>query len=337
MSASIPMRASRERCASPDNRAQLVANNIVAASADLALDLRGPLAHDPSIGGRIGVNSMDIAVPDRLPSTVRPLEGTRHLHPTPTAKARLAIDAKKHAHGKARPAFGAKLNITVSAPNRIFVRGRGLDAELGGELKITGTLADPHVIGGFDLRRGRLTVLGKRLDFTRGHIGFTGELIPELDFMADSQAGDVTAHIGITGPASQPVFVFSSDPSLPQDEVLARILFQKPSGSLSPIQALQLANSAAQFAGGGDDAFERLRRSLGVDSLDIGTSANGSPVVGVSRAISDRLSVGVKAGSKPEDSGVSVDFDVSRHIRVQSGVSATGATSIGVGAEWEYK
>jgi translocation and assembly module TamB len=124
---------------------------------------------------------------------------------------------------------------------------------------------------------------------------------------------------------------------LPQDEVLSRILFQKPSGSLSPVQALQLATSAAQLAGGGDDAFERLRRSLGVDSLNIGTGASGSPVVGASRAISDRISVGVTAGSKPEDSGVSVDLDVTHHIRVQSGVSANGATSLGVGAEWEYK
>jgi translocation and assembly module TamB len=95
--------------------------------------------------------------------------------------------------------------------------------------------------------------------------------------------------------------------------------------------------AAAQFAGGGDDAFERLRRSLGVDSLDIGMSVSGSPTVGVSRAISDRLSVGVKAGSKPEDSGVSVDYDVTRHIRVQSGIDAEGGSSLGVGAEWEYR
>jgi translocation and assembly module TamB len=317
-------------------RAQLVSTSIVAASVDLALDISGPLARQPVIDGRIGVVSMDVSVPERLPSSVRPLDGTQHLHPTPTAKARLAMQAKQKAH-KGKSAFGAKLDVTVSAPNRIFVRGRGLDAELGGELKISGTLGDPQVVGGFDLRRGRLLILGKRLDFSRGHIGFSGELMPELDFLADSQAGDVTVHIGVTGPANQPVFAFTSDPSLPQDEVLSRLLFQKPSGSLSAFQAIQLAQTAAQFAGGGDDAFERLRRSLGVDSLDIGTSASGSPVVGVSRALSDRISVGVKAGTKPQDSGVSVDVDVTRHIRVQSGVSANGATSIGVGAEWEYK
>jgi translocation and assembly module TamB len=318
-------------------RAQLVANNTVTASADLALELSGSLGRDPQIVGRIGIVSMDITIPERLPSTSRPLPGTRHINLTPMAKARLSLDAKAKAREARRPAFGAKLNLTVSAPNRIFVRGRGLDAELGGDLKVTGSLGDPKVVGAFDLRRGRLSVLGKRLDFRRGRVGFTGELTPELDFLADTQADDVTAHIGISGPASQPIFTFTSDPSLPQDEVLSRILFQKPSGSLSPLQALQLAQAAAQFAGGGDGVFERLRRSLGVDSLDIGMSASGSPTVGVSRAISDRLSVGVTTGTKPEDNGVSVDYDITRHIRVQGGVDAKGESSLGVGAQWEYK
>jgi len=133
-----------------------------------------------------------------------------------------------------------------------------------------------------------------------------------------------------------PSFAFTSDPSLPQDEVLSRILFQKPSGSLSPLQALQLAEVAAQFAGG-EDTFERLRRSLGVDRLDVGISASGSPTVGASRSVADRLSIGVKAGSKPEDAGVSVDYDVGRHIRVQGGGDAKGGSTLGVGAEWEYK
>ena len=317
--------------------AQLVANSIVTASTDLALELSGSLARDPHVIGRIGIVSMDITVPERLPSTSRPLPGTIHLNPTPAAKVRLSLEAKAKAREARKLGFGVKLDLTVSAPNRIFVRGRGLDAELGGDLKVTGSLADPKVVGGFDLRRGRLSVLGKRLDFTRGRVSFSGELTPELDFVADTQASDVIAHIGISGPASQPIFAFTSDPSLPQDEVLSRVLFQKPSGSLSPLQGLQLAEAAAQFASGGDHVFERLRRSLGVDSLDIGMSTSGSPTIGASRAISERLSVGVTAGSKPEDNGVSVDYDATRHIRVQGGVDAKGGSSLGVGAQWEYK
>ncbi|MGO4707155.1 translocation/assembly module TamB domain-containing protein [Microvirga sp. 2MCAF38] len=317
-------------------RAQLVSNTLVTATANLALDLSGPLARSPRVAGRVDMISTDITVPESLPTTMRPIPGTKHLHPTPEAKARLALAARVKRGERRAPSFDAALDLTISAPNRIFVRGRGIDAELGGDLRLTGTLANPNAVGAFDLRRGRLIVLGRRLDFTRGRVSLTGNLIPDLDFVAETRSSDVTAYITVTGPADAPQFTFTSEPSLPQDEVLSQILFSKSSGSLSTGQALQLAQAAAQFAGGNDNVFEQLRRSLGVDNLDISVGAEGGPTVGLSRAISDRVSVGVKAGAKPEDSGVSVNIDVTRRIRVQGEIGATGNTSIGVGAEWEY-
>ncbi|WP_112662833.1 translocation/assembly module TamB domain-containing protein [Microvirga flavescens] len=316
-------------------RAQLVSSNLVTGTANLALDISGPLAQRPRISGKVDVISTDITVPENLPATTRPLPGTKHLHPTPEAKARLALAARAKRNERRARAFDAALDLTIAAPSRIFVRGRGIDAELGGDLRLTGTLANPTATGAFDLRRGRLTVLGRRLDFTRGRVSLTGNLIPDLDFMAESRSSSITAYVAVTGPADAPQFTFTSDPTLPQDEVLSQILFEKPSGSLSAGQALQLAQAAAQLAGG-NNVFEQLRRSLGVDNLDISVGAQGGPTVGLSRAIGDRVSIGVKAGAKPEDSGISVDIDVTRRIRVQGGVGATGDTSIGVGAEWEY-
>lgn len=317
-------------------RAQLASNEIVTTSADIALSLSGALAQNPTIGGQVRILSMDVTVPERLPVTVRPLPGTKHISPPPYAAKRLALEARARANARRAPPFNATLDLVISAPSRIFVRGRGIDAELGGDLRLTGTLRDPVAIGAFDLRRGRLTVIGTRLDFTRGRLTFTGDLTPELDFLAETRAGDVTARVGVTGTAKEPQFAFTSDPDLPQDEVLSRILFAKASGGLSATQALQLAQAAAQFSGGGNDVFESLRRSLGLQGLDISLGAEGGPTVGISRAISDRVSVGVKAGASTEQSGVSVDIDVTRNIRVQGEVGARGDTAIGVGAEWEY-
>src|SRR5688500_19980316 len=42
-----------------------------------------------------------------------------------------------------------------------------------------------------------------------------------------------------------------------------------------------------------------MRRSLGVDSLDVGVGTGG-PMVGASRAIGDMLSVGVRTGATPK-------------------------------------
>jgi translocation and assembly module TamB len=316
--------------------AQLVANSTVSATADLALTIGGKLAQKPHVDGRITILSMDVTVPDRFSSVSAPIPGTKHVNPTPTAQARLKQLAKANAAKGHAPPFDATLNLTVSAPNRNFVRGRGIYAEVGGDLQVTGSARDARVTGGFDLLRGSLALLGKRLVFTQGEVRFHGDVIPELNFIAETTATDITARIAVSGPANQPSFQINSQPSLPEDEILSRVLFDRPSGSLSAFQAIQLANAVAMLSGNGD-AFERLRRTLGVDSLDISTSATGGATVGATRAINDRISVGVTTGARPQDNGVNVNLDVTRHLRLQLGADASGGSSAGVGTEWEFK
>jgi len=74
---------------------------------------------------------------------------------------------------------------------------------------------------------------------------------PQTALAAQTSAGDITATITISSPATQPSFVFSSEPELPQEEVLSRMLFSKATGGLSPAQALQVAQVASQFSDGG--------------------------------------------------------------------------------------
>jgi translocation and assembly module TamB len=317
-------------------RAELVANEIVSATADLALDVTGALAQKPNVAGRVTILSMDIAVPDRFGGVAAPIPGTRHLNPTATARARLAQLAKAEAARARGPAFDATLALTISAANRIFVRGRGINAEMSGDLRLNGSTRDPQVTGGFDLLRGSLSLLGKRLAFTRGRLRFHGDWMPELDLVAETTATDITARISVTGPAAQPSIAVTSTPSLPQDEILARVLFQQPSGSLSAFQALELANAAATLSGSGD-ALEPLRKSLGLSNLSVSSGATGSPMLGLSRAINDRLSVDVNTGARPQDNGVTVDLDVTRHVRLKAGVDASGGSNAGIGAEWEFK
>ena len=109
--------------------AQIVANDIVSATADMALNVSGRLLQKPRIDGRITIVGMDITVPDRFNSVAAPIPGTKHLNPTPTARARLALMAKGKGPGARAPLFDATLALTISATSRIFVRGRGIYAE----------------------------------------------------------------------------------------------------------------------------------------------------------------------------------------------------------------
>ena len=169
--------------------AQLVANAILSATADMALDISGPLGRRPKVDGHITIVAMDISVPSRFASVAAPLPGTKHLNPTATARARLALAAKAKGSGAHAPPFDATLAITISAMNRIFVRGRGIYAELGGNLHVNGSARDPQVTGGFELLRGSLMLLSSRLTFTRGDVRFHGDVMPDLDLVAETSTG----------------------------------------------------------------------------------------------------------------------------------------------------
>jgi translocation and assembly module TamB len=101
--------------------------------------------------------------------------------------------------------------------------------------------------------------------FTRGHVTFSGDLVPELDFLAQARAADGMAMIDIIGSAFAPQFTFSSQPPLRQDEIFSRILFARGAGTFSAFQALQLVQAAAQFfSGGGNGPLGSLENRSGL-------------------------------------------------------------------------
>lgn len=308
-------------------RAEIIRSTVATAIVDLDLAITGPLARFPRLTGRVGIETLDIAIPDRLPGELRPLEGTRHIAPTPTAKLRLALAAEQRRAAGETP-FDAALDLTVDVPGRIRVTGRGLDAELGGSLKILGTLADPQPDGAFNLVRGRLQILSTQLDFTRANLTFSGNLSPQLDFLATTQAGGASIRVAVTGHPSDPQFTFTSSPDYPQDEILSRLLFGQGSGRLTPTQALALTQAVAIYTGG-TSALENLRRSLGLGD----TSKSRNPLT---NWLGDRVSLGIRTGATPAQTGVGIDISVWKQLKARGAIDARGAASVGVGAEYEW-
>jgi len=307
-------------------RAEIVRSAVATAIVDLDLGMTGPLARSPRLGGRIGIETLDISIADQLLGAPRPLEGTRHIRPTPTAKQRLAVAAARA--GSAATPFNVALDLTVDVPGRIRVTGRGLDAELGGSLKVQGTLAEPKPVGAFHLVQGRMRILTSQLDFTRANLTFAGDLSPQLDFVGTTQAGGASIKVAVTGNPLEPHFSFTSSPDYPQDEVLSRLLFGQGSGRLTPTQALALTQAVAIYSGG-TSALENLRRSLGLGDA----SRSSNPLT---NWLGDRVSLGIRTGATPAQTGVGVDISIWKQLKARGAIDARGAASVGVGAETEW-
>lgn len=319
------------------NNAQLANSELIRLVAGGRISLSGALIRTPAVSGTIEVRELDVNIPDRLPGGAKALN-VRHVNLPPGSPKPASLRQPPQRPGRGAPSpFVATLDLTINAPNRVFVRGMGLDAELAGTFQVRGTSAAPQTVGGFELLRGRLEIIGRRLDFTRGRLTFNGDTDPDLDFVAESTASDVTARIIIAGRASQPEITFTSTPELPQDEVVARLLFGRSAGQLSAGQALQVAQAVTALSGQGNALLGNLRRSLGVDSLSVGTNAAGTGgEIGIGRRINDRLYLGVRQGTTPNSSQATIDLDLSRNIRLQGATGADGNASVGIGAQWDY-
>ncbi len=321
------------------SRANILSSDLLQLVASGKITIDGPVATRPRIAGSIDIIRLDINIADQLPGGLDPLQ-VRHINTggqQQASRSGLRAQAQTRAERTARridqpPSFVADLDLTIAARNAVFVRGMGIDAEFGGNLTLRGTTANMVTLGGFELRRGRFDLLGRRLDFTEGKVTFEGNTDPALDFTASTTTSDVTASIIVSGRASAPQVSFTSTPALAQDEVLSRILFGRSISTLNASQALQVAQAVTQFSGGGPGVLDKVRRSLGVDSFDV--DATGQ--VGIGKRLNDRVYVGARQGPNANSGKVTVDVDVTRNIRLQGAAGGNGTGELGVGAQWDY-
>ncbi|MDX8445156.1 translocation/assembly module TamB domain-containing protein [Mesorhizobium captivum] len=310
---------------------------VVTANLGGDLTIKGPLVSAPVIAGTINLAKTVITVPEKLPGSLSALD-VKHKNAPRAVRAQDRALNPPTSSGSSNGGGGLVLDVTVNAPNQIFIQGRGLDAELGGSLKLTGPASSPQAVGTFTLQRGRLTILAKRLTFTEGTVGFQGSLVPYLNMTATTTTSSATVTIVVSGEATNPKFIFSSVPALPEDEVLAQLIFGRSMSNLSPLQIAQLADAAAQLAGvgGSTSLLDNLRSAIGVDDLDVTTDEKGGTAVSAGKYLNDRTYVTIQKGDKPGSGKATIDLNVGRGVKLRGEANDAGEAKGGVFYEREY-
>ncbi len=325
------------------DHAKPISSDRLTTTLDASIAVTGKVAETMLVAGRVFLRRTDINIPNAFPASVAKLNVIRPGQKPPSASS--------------APSSVVRLDLTIDSPQSIFVRGHGLDAELGGKLTIGGTTAGPDIAGGFALRRGDFSLAGTTLQFSKGEVSFNGSGVghaidPTLDFEADSTNGGITATLAITGYADAPKITLSSVPALPQDEVLAHLLFGTSVSSLSPIQIAEIASAVAELSGvgGGGNPLNAVRNSLGLDRLDV---SGGSGTTGATVAAGRYVARGVYVGAKQATGGgggtvAQVQVDITKHLKATGqvgtgGGSVQGATpendtgsTIGLSYRFEY-
>jgi translocation and assembly module TamB len=166
-----------------------------------------------------------------------------------------------------------RLDIDMTAPEKLYVSGMGLESEWSARFTVGGTSEAPSLVGNVNLIRGSLDFAGRSFELEEGVVDFTGGPVndPRLRISASENVEDVLVRVNIGGRSTNPEITFTSVPGLPQDEIMSRILFGSSIANLSAIQAVQLASSlnSLRASGGGLNPLGKLRSAAGIDRLRI--------------------------------------------------------------------
>ncbi|MBO6902374.1 MAG: translocation/assembly module TamB domain-containing protein [Rhizobiaceae bacterium] len=307
---------------------------LVTANFDGAIALQGSLTGNPLLSGEVNLGRTVITIPESLPTSLSQLDVQHRNASAAVQQQQAALNPSTGDGGSG----AVSLDLTIRAAQSVIVQGRGLDAVLTGSVRLTGPSNAVGALGQFELQRGRLEILGRRLDFTSGTLSFSGSLVPYLNFVASTVAEGATVTVRVTGSANNPSFSFESTPSLPEDEILARLLFGKAMSNLSAVQVAQLASAAAQLAGigGSTTLLQRLRDRIGVDDIDVRTDEEtGDTSVSVGKYLNDRTYLSIEKGSQPGSGKAVIDLNIGG-IKLRGEASDSGETGGGIFYEREY-
>ncbi len=190
-----------------------------------------------------------------------------------------------------------QLDVRVDLGDQTRFQAQGLDAQLLGQLRV---LQQPNGImrgeGQISLSEGRYVAYGQNLDIDSGVLIFDGGSIddPNLDLKAQRVVEDTTVGVRVTGRAQAPRLALFSTPTMPDQDILAVLIFKKPVDSLASNDALTLLRIANSVTGDGPDQVskltQRLQDTLGLTELELNL-ADGEPGLVARKQLTSRFSL----------------------------------------------
>lgn len=286
-------------------------------------------AKETKISGDIKAGPLEIVLPEHLSKTIPELNVVEAVPPQGSEMAMPST-------------YPVNLEVNVTAKHQVFVRGRGVNAGLEGNLKLRGSTESPMLKGKLQTMHGRYQEFGKQFSIKEGVLLFEGDIPPSpyITIKGVTKAGDIEIRPVLSGPLLSPVLSVESTPYLPQEEALSILLFGKAAKNIGPFQAIQLANSLRRLSGRGGnfDALANTRKLLNVDDITLKTSENNpsDTAVGIGKHISDSVYFELEKGTQAGTGKTKIEIELTPNISIESSVSETGTNSVGINWKRSY-
>jgi translocation and assembly module TamB len=219
----------------------------------------------------------------------------------------------------------AQVDLEVALGEKLQIRGRGLDTQLRGDLRLSTPGGRPALNGTVRAVSGTYAAYAQRLVIERGELVFTGAPEnPRLDILAIRPNLDVRVGVAVTGLLQSLHVRLYSDPEMADTDKLSWLLLGRPSDGLGRSDSALLQRAAVALLAGEDRApSDQLMAQLGITDFSVrqSDSETRETIVSLGRQLSQRWYVGYERSVNATTGSWQLIYRVAQRftVRAQSG------------------
>jgi len=220
--------------------------------------------------------------------------------------------------------FPLALDLTLKLGDDFLFKGAGLDARLGGQLRVFTVNQALRGEGTIQVEKGRYAAYAQTLDIERGVLRFAGPIDnPGLDVLAVRKTPDVKVGVQVGGTVQRPLVTLYSDPAMPDTEKLAWLVLGHglESSGQQEFVLLQVAAGALLSQAESVNLQAKMAETLGIDSFDVRAGSSESltsTVVSVGKRLSSRATLSYEQSLDGLSQVVKVLYQLSTHVRLEA-------------------
>ncbi|MHB8983700.1 translocation/assembly module TamB domain-containing protein, partial [Thiobacillus sp.] len=216
------------------------------------------------------------------------------------------------------------LDLQLRLGSDFLFDGAGLDARLGGELRVFTVDKLVRGEGMIRVEEGRYSAYGQTLAIERGVLRFIGPIDnPGLDVLAVRVTPTVKVGVQVGGTVQRPLVKLYSDPPLPDTEKLAWLVLGhglEGSGQ-EEFVLMQVAAGALLSQAESVNVQAKLAETLGIDTFDVRSGAGEdltSTVVSLGKRLSSRATLSYERSLDGLQQVVKVLYQLTPHVRLEA-------------------
>jgi autotransporter translocation and assembly factor TamB len=191
------------------------------------------------------------------------------------------------------------LQIGLNLDDNLVVRSPQAQIRAGGTLVLQGTVAQPGILGTIETQDGRVTFRRNRFTLENAVVRFDDprRINPYLDVRATTRIRTYDITMWVSGRADDLTIRLSSEPPLPQEDLLALVTLGATRSELGSSGALTFAGEAAQLLS--RDLLGLDTNTQFIDIVEFGKSEQGQNQFRLGKRLDDKTTV-IYSGSFAE-------------------------------------